>query len=49
MLQKFHSFLRAQQELGTIKRIFRQNEIVAQMDRCEAELKATLEVFNVGC
>ncbi|KAJ7871119.1 hypothetical protein B0H13DRAFT_2555641 [Mycena leptocephala] len=47
MLQKFHSCLQAQQELGTIKRIFRQNEIVAQMDRCEAELKATLEVFNI--
>ncbi|KAJ7837740.1 hypothetical protein B0H13DRAFT_2421035 [Mycena leptocephala] len=45
MLQKFHSCLQAQQELGTIKRIFRQNEIVAQMDRCEAELKATLEVL----
>ncbi|KAJ7813633.1 hypothetical protein B0H13DRAFT_2368582 [Mycena leptocephala] len=44
-LQKFHSCLRAQRELGTIKRLFKQNEIIAQLDGCAAALKTTLEIF----
>jgi hypothetical protein len=48
-LQKFHSCLRAQQEIGTIKRLFKQNEITAQLDTCEVELKAALQAFTVGC
>jgi hypothetical protein len=47
-LQKFHSCLRAQRELGTIKRLFKQNDITAQLDRCEAELKTALQIFTVG-
>jgi hypothetical protein len=46
-LQKFHACLRAQGELGTIKRLLKHNEIVSQLDRCEAELKAGLQIFNV--
>ncbi|KAJ7323044.1 P-loop containing nucleoside triphosphate hydrolase protein [Mycena albidolilacea] len=46
-LEKFHSCLRAQQEIGTIKRLFKQNEITAQLDTCEAELKAALQVFSI--
>jgi hypothetical protein len=37
-----------QRELGTIKRLFKKNEITAQLDNCEAELKAALTVFTVG-
>jgi hypothetical protein len=40
--------LRAQGELGKIKRLFKQNEIIAELDRCEAELKASLQIFGVG-
>ncbi|KAJ6564749.1 P-loop containing nucleoside triphosphate hydrolase protein [Mycena capillaripes] len=46
-LQKFHACLRAHGELGTIKRLFKQNEIVAELDRCEAELKANLQIFTM--
>lgn len=48
-LQKFHACLIALRELGTIKRLFKQNKIIAQLDRCEAELGATMEVFTVSC
>jgi hypothetical protein len=47
-LQKFDSCLRAQRELGTIKRLFKQSEITAQLDSCETELKAALGIFTVG-
>ncbi|KAF7344685.1 NB-ARC domain-containing protein [Mycena venus] len=44
-LQKFHSCLRSQQELGTLKRLFKRGEIIAQLDICEKELKASLATF----
>ncbi|KAJ7928345.1 hypothetical protein B0H13DRAFT_2311624 [Mycena leptocephala] len=47
-LQKFYSGLRAQRELGKIKRLFKQNEIIAQLDSCEIELQATLKIFTSG-
>ncbi|KAJ7741606.1 hypothetical protein B0H14DRAFT_473838 [Mycena olivaceomarginata] len=47
-LQKIESCLRAQQELGTIRRLFKQNELVIQLDGCETELKAALEDFTTG-
>jgi hypothetical protein len=37
-----------QQELGTIKRLFKQSELVTQLDTCETELKTALEEFTVG-
>jgi hypothetical protein len=37
-----------QRELGTIKRLFKQNEITTQLDNCEAELKAALKIFTVS-
>ena len=40
--------MRAQEELGKIKRLFKQNEIIAELDQCEAELKASLQIFGVG-
>ncbi|KAJ7907618.1 hypothetical protein B0H13DRAFT_2501480 [Mycena leptocephala] len=36
---------KGQRELGTIKRLFKQNEIIAQLDGCAAALKTTLEIF----
>jgi hypothetical protein len=47
-LQKIDSCLRAQQERGTLKRLFKQSELVAQLDTCETELKVALEDFTVG-
>ncbi|KAJ6556111.1 hypothetical protein B0H19DRAFT_1071243 [Mycena capillaripes] len=38
ILQKFHSCLWAQQGLGTMKRIFKQGEITAQLDSCEMDI-----------
>ncbi|KAJ7831321.1 hypothetical protein B0H14DRAFT_2515376 [Mycena olivaceomarginata] len=46
-LQKIDSCLRMQQELGTIKRLFKQSELVTQLDTCETELKTALEKFTV--
>ncbi|KAJ7107048.1 hypothetical protein C8R44DRAFT_885717 [Mycena epipterygia] len=46
-LRKIHACLRAQQELGKIKRLFKQNEITAQLEVCESELKAALDIFTV--
>ncbi|KAF7344740.1 NB-ARC domain-containing protein [Mycena venus] len=46
-LQKLDSCLRSQQELGTIKRLFKQGEITAQFDTCETELRASLASFTV--
>jgi hypothetical protein len=48
MLHKFHACLRALGELGKIKRLFKQNEIIVELDRCGAELKAGLRIFGVG-
>ncbi|KAJ7452941.1 hypothetical protein FB451DRAFT_1521160 [Mycena latifolia] len=45
-LQRFYACMTAQNELGTIKRFFRQSEITAQLDVCERELKAGLNLFT---
>ncbi|KAF7344714.1 CTLH domain-containing protein [Mycena venus] len=45
-LQKFDSCLRSQRELGTIKRLFKQGEITAQLDACGTELRASLGIFT---
>ncbi|KAF7344728.1 NB-ARC domain-containing protein [Mycena venus] len=45
-LQKFDACLRSQRELGTIKRLFKQGEITAQLDTCETELRASLGIFT---
>ncbi|KAJ7452928.1 P-loop containing nucleoside triphosphate hydrolase protein, partial [Mycena latifolia] len=45
-LQSFHTCLMAQNELGAIKRFFKQSEITAQLDACERELKAALNFFT---
>ncbi|KAF7328211.1 CTLH domain-containing protein [Mycena venus] len=45
-LQKFDSCLRSQRELGTIKRLFKQGEINAQLDTCETELRSLLAIFT---
>ncbi|KAJ7765111.1 hypothetical protein B0H14DRAFT_3593245 [Mycena olivaceomarginata] len=47
-LQRFDSCLRSQQELGTLKRLFKQGEITAQLDTCERELRALLAIFTIG-
>ncbi|KAJ7693444.1 hypothetical protein B0H17DRAFT_1060201 [Mycena rosella] len=51
-LEKIYTCLRAQNELGKIKRFFKQSEITTQLDVCEQELKVTADVFktqyNVG-
>ncbi|KAJ6530583.1 P-loop containing nucleoside triphosphate hydrolase protein [Mycena capillaripes] len=47
-LQKIESCLRAQQELGTIRRLFKQSEITARLDSCETELKVALSIFTIG-
>ncbi|KAJ6480399.1 hypothetical protein C8R45DRAFT_933317 [Mycena sanguinolenta] len=46
-LQKINSCLRAQQELGTIKRLFKQSELITQLDNCETELNAALQDFLI--
>ncbi|KAJ7091777.1 hypothetical protein C8R44DRAFT_860986 [Mycena epipterygia] len=46
-LQKFDSCLKSQRDLGTIKRLFKQGEISAQLDSCETELKTLLGDFTV--
>ncbi|KAJ7850533.1 hypothetical protein B0H14DRAFT_2581968 [Mycena olivaceomarginata] len=45
-LQKVDSCLRAQQELGTITRLFKQSELVGQLGACETELKVALDSFT---
>ncbi|KAJ7791110.1 hypothetical protein B0H14DRAFT_3567790 [Mycena olivaceomarginata] len=47
-LQKFDSCLRSQRELGTIKRLFKQGEITAQLDTCETELRLWKAKQGVG-
>ncbi|KAF7370919.1 NB-ARC domain-containing protein [Mycena sanguinolenta] len=46
-LQKFQACLRSQQELGKIKRFFKQNEITTMLEVCEAELIAALDLFHL--
>ncbi|KAJ7025633.1 hypothetical protein C8F04DRAFT_131623 [Mycena alexandri] len=45
-LQKIQSCLRAQQELGTFKRFFKQTEILQQIDSCELEMQDILYLFK---
>ncbi|KAJ7023523.1 hypothetical protein C8F04DRAFT_180876 [Mycena alexandri] len=45
-LQKIHSCLRAQRELGTFKRFFKQAEILEQIDSCEADMQDILHLFK---
>jgi hypothetical protein len=47
-LQKFYACLRSQQEVGRIKRFFRQVDITFQLNACQAELSTALEDFKVG-
>ncbi|KAF8147631.1 hypothetical protein K438DRAFT_460727 [Mycena galopus ATCC 62051] len=49
ILQKFESCLRAQRELGAIKRLFKQSELITQLETCETELNGALRSFTVGC
>ncbi|KAJ6556148.1 hypothetical protein B0H19DRAFT_1376996 [Mycena capillaripes] len=44
-LQRFYSYLRAQRELGAMKRLLKQSEIAAQLDNCEKELGAASDIF----
>ncbi|KAJ6543537.1 hypothetical protein DFH09DRAFT_1088683 [Mycena vulgaris] len=46
-LQKLHACQRAQKDVGKIKRMFKQSEILAQLDVCEAELKTTTDIFAI--
>ncbi|KAJ7142090.1 hypothetical protein C8R43DRAFT_1131082 [Mycena crocata] len=46
-LQKFYAYLRSQQEIGRITRFFKQTELTIQLDACEAEIRAALEVFMI--
>ncbi|KAF7344721.1 CTLH domain-containing protein [Mycena venus] len=45
-LQKLDACLRSLRELGTIKRLFKQGEIAAQLDTCEMELRTLLGIFT---
>ncbi|KAJ6457683.1 hypothetical protein C8R45DRAFT_880271 [Mycena sanguinolenta] len=46
-LQKMESCLRVQQEMGTIRRLFKQSELTSQLDNCEKESKEALECFKM--
>ncbi|KAJ7874473.1 hypothetical protein B0H14DRAFT_2717939 [Mycena olivaceomarginata] len=46
-LYKFSACLRSQQELGKIRRFFKQSEITAQLVACEVELQGLLESFKL--
>ncbi|KAF7373145.1 NB-ARC domain-containing protein [Mycena sanguinolenta] len=46
-LQKMESCLRVQQEMGTIRRLFKQSELILQMDICEKDSKTALESFKI--
>ncbi|KAJ7803413.1 hypothetical protein B0H14DRAFT_2888164 [Mycena olivaceomarginata] len=48
ILQKFHACLRAQEELGTFKRFFKQSEMATQLDCCETELRDALHGFTMN-
>ncbi|KAJ7761829.1 hypothetical protein B0H16DRAFT_1530683 [Mycena metata] len=45
-LQKIHSCLRAQRELGAFKRFFKQAEILEQLDSCEVDMQDILRLFK---
>ncbi|KAJ7452882.1 P-loop containing nucleoside triphosphate hydrolase protein [Mycena latifolia] len=47
-LENFHACLTAQNELGTIRRFFKQSEITVQLDACERELNLFTTQFGVG-
>jgi hypothetical protein len=47
-LQKFHACLKAQKELGHLKRLFKQGEITQQLRICKQELSNTCDMFRVG-
>ncbi|KAF8187844.1 hypothetical protein K438DRAFT_1764556 [Mycena galopus ATCC 62051] len=47
-LQKIDSCMREQRELGKIRRLFKQSELIEQLDRCETELKTALSSFRSG-
>ncbi|KAJ7115446.1 hypothetical protein C8R44DRAFT_880744 [Mycena epipterygia] len=46
-LQKIESFMRTQQEMGMLKRFFRQQENTAQLEDCKAGLAQALDAFSV--
>ncbi|KAJ7447468.1 hypothetical protein FB451DRAFT_1536159 [Mycena latifolia] len=46
-LQKIQGSLRSQAELGRIKRFFKQNEIISQLEACEGELQASLAILKL--
>ncbi|KAF8155263.1 hypothetical protein K438DRAFT_1987164 [Mycena galopus ATCC 62051] len=46
-LEKLLACLRAQQGLGTFKRFFKQSEISTQLDSCEGELRAAMQIFTI--
>ncbi|KAF8144255.1 hypothetical protein K438DRAFT_2029239 [Mycena galopus ATCC 62051] len=46
-LEGLRSCLRAQQELGTLKRFFKKNEITTQLDRYEGELRTACQIFTM--
>ncbi|KAF7372606.1 hypothetical protein MVEN_00123500 [Mycena venus] len=47
-LKKFHACLKAQKELGNLKRLFKQGEITQQLSACKQELSNACDVFRVG-
>ncbi|KAJ7880904.1 hypothetical protein B0H13DRAFT_1891569 [Mycena leptocephala] len=47
-LQKIHGCLRSHQQLGKIKLFFKQNEVALQLQKCENEVRGTLETFKSG-
>ncbi|KAJ7909635.1 hypothetical protein B0H13DRAFT_2330223 [Mycena leptocephala] len=46
-LQKIHSFIKAQQNTGVLKRFFRQGENTALLEACNSGLRRALDVFGV--
>ncbi|KAF8186583.1 hypothetical protein K438DRAFT_1765349 [Mycena galopus ATCC 62051] len=46
-LQKIDSCLRAQQDVGRLKRLFKQSELAAQLQNCGTELKELLSTFMI--
>ncbi|KAJ7119136.1 hypothetical protein C8R44DRAFT_923114 [Mycena epipterygia] len=46
-LQKIRGCLRSQQELGKIRRLFKQSEIKDQLRNCDAGLQTALDTLNV--
>ncbi|KAF7362528.1 NB-ARC domain-containing protein [Mycena venus] len=46
-LQKIQSCIRSQQELSNFKRFFKQGEILAQLNSCEAETQELVHLFRL--